>query len=636
MRFGFVKVAAATPRIRVADTEYNAQSVVACIEEAHGAGAEILVFPELCLCGYTCGDLFGQDVLLEGSLRALRRVCECPQAKDMLVFVGLPLKVGDALYNCAAALAGGKVLAFIPKSYLPNYAEFYERRNFRPYRGENIRIPFGGEEVLFGNKVLFRSQTEADLAVAAELCEDVWVPAPPSVAHAQAGATVIVNLSASDETAGKAEYRRLLVRAQSAKTVSAYIYADAGEGESTTDMVFSGHNMICENGEMLAESRLFENGVTLSEVDVQKLAFERRRINTFCDAAPPAGYETVPFTARGKDAPLTRKVARLPFVPQEEGALGERAGLILSIQAEGLKKRLVHTRAQSAVIGISGGLDSALALLVCVRAFDALGRDRKGIVAVTMPCFGTTGKTYQNSLRLMRELGVTARTVPVSDSVRRHFADIGHDESVHNAAYENAQARMRTMVLMDIANDVGGLVVGTGDLSELALGWATYNGDHMSMYGVNASVPKTLVKYLIRCEAARLGGGAGEVLTDILNTEISPELLPPAGDDIAQKTEELVGPYELHDFYLYHAVRYGFPPAKVYYLAQAAFGGDYPPETLKKWLVSFYRRFFAQQFKRSCLPDGVKVGSVALSPRGDWRMPSDASAALWLEQAEKL
>ena len=636
MKFGFVKVAAATPRIRVADTEHNAESICACIAKAHEAGAEILVFPELCLCGYTCGDLFGQEVLLEGSLRALRQVAACPQAKDMLVFVGIPLEVGGVLYNCAAALSGGRVLAFIPKRYLPNYAEFYEKRNFQPYRGENIRIPFGGGEVLFGNKVIFRSKTEPDLAVAAELCEDLWVPAPPSVSHALAGANVIVNLSASDETAGKAEYRRMLVRAQSAKTVSAYIYADAGDGESTTDMAFAGHNMICENGEMLAESKLFENGVTVSEVDVRKLAFERRRINTFYDTSLLSGYDSIPFASRGKDLPLTRKIARLPFVPQGEEALGERAELILSIQAAGLKKRLEHARAQTAVVGISGGLDSALALLVCVRAFDALGRSREGIVAVTMPCFGTTDKTYQNSLRLMRELGVTARTVPVSAAVRQHFADIGHDEAVHNAAYENAQARMRTLVLMDIANDTNGLVVGTGDLSELALGWATYNGDHMSMYGVNASVPKTLVKYLIRSEAARLSGGAEEVLTDILNTEISPELLPPEGGKIAQKTEELVGPYELHDFYLYYAVRWGFPPAKVYYLAKAAFGGSYPPETLKKWLVSFYRRFFAQQFKRSCLPDGVKVGSVALSPRGDWRMPSDACVRLWLEEAENI
>ena len=636
MKHGFVRVAAATPRIRVADTRANAESVLGCLARAKEAGAELLVFPELCLCGYTCGDLFGQDVLLRGAAEALREVAAATAGAWMLVFVGVPLQVNGVLYNCAAALNEGKVLAFIPKRHLPNYAEFYEKRNFQPYTGENIRVPFGGEEVPFGSKIIFRCRGEADFTVAAELCEDLWVPAPPSVSHALAGANIIVNLSASDETAGKAEYRRLLVRAQSAKTVSGYVYADAGDGESTTDMVFSGHDLICENGEILAESALFSDGILLSEIDVRRLAYERRRINTFYDASDLQGYEELPFAAGSAWEELTRPVSRLPFVPAEGGALDGRAELILSMQAAGLKKRLEHTRAETAVLGISGGLDSALALLVCARAFDALGRDRKGILAVTMPCFGTTDRTFQNSLRLMEALGVTSRTVPVADAVRGHFKDIGHDERVHNAAYENAQARMRTLVLMDLANDANGLVVGTGDLSELALGWATYNGDHMSMYGVNASVPKTLVKYLIRYEAARLGGGAQAVLEDVLATEISPELLPPEGGKIAQKTEELVGPYELHDFYLYHAIRWGFPPRKVFFLAQAAFAGKYEAAVLKKWLISFYRRFFSQQFKRSCLPDGVKVGSVALSPRGDWRMPSDASAALWLEEAEAL
>ena len=636
MKHGFVRVAAATPRIRVAEARANAESVLGCLARAKEAGAELLVFPELCLCGYTCGDLFGQDVLLRGAAEALREVAAATAGAGMLVFVGVPLQVNGVLYNCAAALNEGKVLAFIPKRHLPNYAEFYEKRNFQPYTGENIRVPFGGEEVPFGSKIIFRCRGEADFTVAAELCEDLWVPAPPSVSHALAGANIIVNLSASDETAGKAEYRRLLVRAQSAKTVSGYVYADAGDGESTTDMVFSGHDLICENGEILAESALFSNGILLSEIDVRRLAYERRRINTFYDASDLQGYEELPFAAGSAWEALTRPVSRLPFVPAEGGALDGRAELILSMQAAGLKKRLEHTRAETAVLGISGGLDSALALLVCARAFDALGRDRKGILAVTMPCFGTTDRTFQNSLRLMEALGVTSRTVPVADAVRGHFKDIGHDERVHNAAYENAQARMRTLVLMDLANDANGLVVGTGDLSELALGWATYNGDHMSMYGVNASVPKTLVKYLIRYEAARLGGGAQAVLEDVLATEISPELLPPEGGQIAQKTEELVGPYELHDFYLYHAIRWGFPPRKVFFLAQAAFAGKYEDAVLKKWLISFYRRFFSQQFKRSCLPDGVKVGSVALSPRGDWRMPSDASAALWLEEAEAL
>ena len=636
MKYGFVKAAAATPKIRVADVHYNGGNIIQLIEKAEKAGAELLVFPELCVCGYTCGDLFGQNVLLDGCLAALSDIAAATKGKSMLVFVGVPVRLSGVLYNCAAAVSGGKVLAFIPKRHLPNYAEFYEKRNFQPYKGENTRVELNGEQIPFGNKILFRESNHPDFTVAAELCEDLWVPAPPSVSHALAGANIIVNLSASDETAGKAEYRRLLVRAQSAKTVSGYVYADAGEGESTTDMVFAGHDMICENGEILAESEPFGEGLAVSEIDVEKLAFERRRINTYYENSDASGYEIIPFSAcKGIDS-LTRKIARLPFVPQGEDALGRRAELILSMQSEGLKKRLSHTNAKSAVLGISGGLDSALALLVTVRAFKALGKDLRDIVAVTMPCFGTTDKTLNNSLKLMQELGVTSRTVNIADSVRRHFKDIGHDEKVKNAAYENAQARTRTLVLMDIANDENGLVVGTGDLSELALGWATYNGDHMSMYGVNASVPKTLVKYLIRHEAARLGGEAEKVLTDILNTEISPELLPPENGKIAQKTEELVGPYELHDFYLYYAVRWGFSPKKVYFLAKKAFAGAYGDETLKKWLVSFYKRFFSQQFKRSCLPDGVKIGSVALSPRGDWRMPSDACAALWLAEAEAL
>ena len=636
MRYGFVKVAAATPKIRVADPAYNAQRILARMREAQAAGAEVIVFPELCVSGYTCGDLFGQEVLLRASLEALKTIAAGTAGGGMLAFVGVPYRMGGVLYNCAAALCGGKVLALIPKRHLPNYAEFYEKRNFGAYTGENRTVVLFGEEVLFGNKIIFRSEDDPDFTVAAELCEDLWVPAPPSVSHALAGANIVVNLSASDETAGKAEYRRLLVCAQSAKTVCGYVYADAGEGESTTDMVFAGHNVVCENGSILAESAPFGDGFACSEIDVHRLAYERRRVNTFYGENAPQGYAAIGFSADGKWNALSRPVARNPFVPEGEEAVGRRAELILSVQASGLKKRIGHTNAQSAVIGVSGGLDSALALLVAVRAFDLLGKDRAKIIGVTMPCFGTTDQTLKNSLELMRVLGVTSRTVPVAESVRRHFADIGHDEKVRNAAYENAQARMRTMVLMDIANDESGLVVGTGDLSELALGWATYNGDHMSMYGVNASVPKTLVKYLIRSEAARLGGEAERVLSAILATEISPELLPPEDGKIAQKTEEIVGPYELHDFYLYYAIRWGFPPAKVFFLAQTAFAGVYPDAILKKWLVQFYRRFFSQQFKRSCLPDGPKVGSVALSPRGDWRMPSDASAAIWLQEAENL
>ena len=636
MKYGFVKVAAATPHIRVGDVRFNTNEIIQKIRKADELGAELLVFPELCVCGYTCGDLFGQDVLLQGALSALKEISLATKGLQMLIFVGVPLRANGVLYNCAAAVNDGQVIAFVPKSNLPNYAEFYEKRNFQPYRGETLSIAFDGREVPFGNRILFRSVSDEDFTVAAEICEDLWVPNPPSVSHALAGANIIINLSASDETTGKADYRRLLIRSQSAKTVSAYVYADAGDGESTTDMVFSGHNIISENGEILAESKLFENSITISEVDVRKLSFERRRINTFYDPHELFGYKIIPFRAAAKSEKLTRTISKWPFVPGNEADREKRAELILSMQSAGLRSRIAHTKAGSAVIGISGGLDSSLALLVAVRTFDSLQMDRRNIIAVTMPCFGTTDKTFNNSLRLMRSLGVTSRTVEIAESVRLHFKDIGHDEQVKNAAYENAQARMRTMVLMDIANDEGGLVVGTGDLSELALGWATYNGDHMSMYGVNASVPKTLVKYLIQSEAARIGGETGEVLRDILNTEISPELLPPEKGKISQKTEEIVGPYELHDFFLYYAIRWGFPPRKIYYLAKAAFKREYDAVTLKKWLKNFYQRFFSQQFKRSCLPDGVKIGSVSLSPRGDWRMPSDASAALWLDEIENL
>lgn len=636
MKYGFVKVAAATPHIRVGDVRFNTNEIIQKIRKADELGAELLVFPELCVCGYTCGDLFGQDVLLQGALSALKEISLATKGLQMLIFVGVPLRANGVLYNCAAAVNDGQVIAFVPKSNLPNYAEFYEKRNFQPYRGETLSIAFDGREVPFGNRILFRSVSDEDFTVAAEICEDLWVPNPPSVSHALAGANIIVNLSASDETTGKADYRRLLIRSQSAKTVSAYVYADAGDGESTTDMVFSGHNIISENGEILAESKLFENSITISEVDVRKLSFERRRINTFYDPHELFGYKIIPFRAAAKSEKLTRTISKWPFVPGNEADREKRAELILSMQSAGLRSRIAHTKAGSAVIGISGGLDSSLALLVAVRTFNSLQMDRRNIIAVTMPCFGTTDKTFNNSLRLMRSLGVTSRTVEIAESVRLHFKDIGHDEQVKNAAYENAQARMRTMVLMDIANDEGGLVVGTGDLSELALGWATYNGDHMSMYGVNASVPKTLVKYLIQSEAARIGGETGEVLRDILNTEISPELLPPEKGKISQKTEEIVGPYELHDFFLYYAIRWGFPPRKIYYLAKAAFKREYDAATLKKWLKNFYQRFFSQQFKRSCLPDGVKIGSVSLSPRGDWRMPSDASAALWLDEIENL
>ena len=636
MKYGFVKAAAATPRIRVADPSWNAEQIIAQIKQAKEAETEVLVFPELCLTGYTCGDLFGQRVLLDAAKESLRKIMQATETVRMLVFIGMPYEYKGKLYNVAAALFGGKVLALVPKTHLPNYGEFYEKRQFTAYFGENETAELFGEEVVFGNKICFTSRQNRDLVVAAEICEDLWAPQSPSLAHARAGATLIVNLSASDETAGKAEYRRLLLRGHSAKLVCGYVYADAGDGESTGDMAFSGHNLLCENGEILAESKLFENGITTAELDLEKINIERRRMQIFCDDAQEKGYATLWFDSNADSEKITRKFAKNPFVPEDAADMEKRAELILSIQTAGLKQRLLHTKVQSAVLGISGGLDSALALLVTVRVFDQLGWDRKNILTVTMPCFGTTDKTYQNSVALMNALGTTPRTVNIADSVRSHFKDIGHDESCKNAAYENAQARMRTMALMDIANDTNGLVIGTGDLSELALGWATYNGDHMSMYGVNASVPKTLVKYLIRWEAMRLGGEVGKILDSILNTEISPELLPPEEGKIAQKTEELVGPYELHDFYLYHAVRNGFSPDKVYFLAKYVFAQEYDAQTIKKWLQRFYVRFFSQQFKRSCLPDGVKLGSVSLSPRGDWRMPSDAVVAVWQRQIEQL
>ena len=638
MKYGFVKVAAATPQIRVGDTKFNGESIIRLIRDAEKAGVELLVFPELCVCGYTCGDLFGQDVLLSGAQCALKAIADATKGLEMLVFVGVPVRARGVLYNCAAAINGGKVLAFVPKRHLPNYAEFYEKRNFQPYIGENCTVPFNGEEIPFGNKILFRSQTDPDFTVAAELCEDLWVPAPPSVSHALAGANIIVNLSASDETAGKAEYRRLLVRAQSAKTVSAYVYADAGDGESTTDMVFSGHNILCENGEILSESKLFANGLTVSEADVSKLSFERRRINTFYDTGDTCGYQLIGFKAESAKTELTRSIARLPFVPEGEEERGKRAELILSMQSAGLKKRLAHTNAKSAVIGISGGLDSTLALLVCVRTFDKLGWSRKGIVGVTMPGFGTTDRTHTNAVELMNSLGVTVREVSIKEACIQHFKDIDHDINVRDVVYENSQARERTQILMDIANQTSGLVIGTGDLSELALGWATYNGDHMSMYGVNGSVPKTLVKHLVKWVAENgMDETSRATLLDIVDTPISPELIPAdESGNIKQITEDLVGPYELHDFFLYYFLRCGFRPSKIYLLATRTFKGVYDDETIKKWLSTFFRRFFNQQFKRSCLPDGPKVGSIAISPRGDWRMPSDASSSAWLKEIEAL
>ena len=699
MKDGFIKVAAGTPDVQVADCEFNAAEIIKMVREMEAEGAKVMVFPELCITAYTCGDLFWQENLLEEAKVQLVRIAEETADVDAIIFVGLPLEYKGKLYNVAAGLNHGEILGFVPKTYLPNYNEFYEARYFTS--GEDVdgtvtirRSEYGShhdeemtdEDVEFGleaelealeeedsfeeleeideepdyidedeteefdevdvpisSNILFICQEMPKLKIAAEICEDLWVPNPPSVGHAYHGANLIVNLSASDEVVGKDSYRKSLVSAQSARLLCGYIYATAGEGESTQDVVYGGHNLIAENGTILAESRRFVNGALYADLDIHRLDNERRRMTT-CRFAPdlaPEGqdvfYNEVYFNAGRGVTPLTRKFDSRPFVPGIKEERERRCDEILNIQAMGLKKRLAHIHCQNAVIGLSGGLDSTLALLVTVRAFDMLGMPREKITAVTMPCFGTTDRTYNNACQLSECLGATLKEVNIREAVNLHFRDIGHDPEVHDVTYENGQARERTQILMDIANQSGGIVIGTGDLSELALGWATYNGDHMSMYAVNASVPKTLVRHLVRyyadtCEDAKLS----EILLDILDTPVSPELLPPKDGVISQKTEDLVGPYELHDFFLYYMLRWTFPPKKIFRLAQNAFAGEYDDETILKWLKTFYRRFFMQQFKRSCLPDGPKVGSVAVSPRGDLRMPSDACAKLWLKQIEEL
>lgn len=634
MKNGFVKVAAATPDIRVADVEFNTQNIINVMEEAQKNGAKILVFPELCVTGYTCSDLFDHSVLLKASRKALLEIAENTNDKDMLVFVGAPLEVNGKLYNVAAAMNQGEIIGFTTKTFLPNYGEFYEMRQFTPGPQTVREITFEGKKIPFGPQILFQAEGMEELVVAAEICEDVWSPIPPSIQAALEGATVIVNCSASDETIGKDTYRRALISGQSARLISGYIYANAGEGESTTDLVFGGHNIIAENGTILKESSRYVNEIIYSELDLQRITGERRKNTTF----QPLDEETlirVPFTIEETKTFLTRTFPKKPFVPSDEQTRAQRCEEILTIQAMGLKKRLAHTNARTAVVGISGGLDSTLALLVTARAFDMLGRDKKDIIAVTMPCFGTTDRTYQNACEMSKKVGATLIEVPIADAVNVHFRDIGHDPEDHSVTYENCQARERTQVLMDIANKTWGMVIGTGDLSELALGWATYNGDHMSMYGVNASVPKTLVRHLVKYAADDTKDEAlKNVLYDVLDTPVSPELLPPKDGDIAQKTEDLVGPYELHDFFLYFMLRFGYEPSKIFRIACMTFDGEYDKETIFKWLETFCRRFFSQQFKRSCLPDGPKVGTVALSPRGDWRMPSDACVAVWMKDLE--
>ena len=635
MKQGFVKVAAATPDIRVADVEYNAGQICHMIDEAVNEGAKIIVFPELCITGYTCGDLFTQEVLLDHAREALHQIAAYTEEKDALVFVGVPLSVDGELYNVAAALNHGEILGLTTKTFLPNYGEFYEMRQFREGPRTAREILFDGKRIPFGPQILFAASSMSELVVSAEICEDVWSPVPPSIEAAREGATIIVNCSASDETIGKASYRQNLIEGQSARLIAGYIYANAGEGESTTDLVFGGHNIIAENGATLAKSKRFQNGIIYTEIDVKRLLSERRKNTTFQTAKERKLFR-VPFDIEITETQLTRIFASRPFVPSAKEERAKRCEEILTIQAMGLKKRLSHTHAKSAVVGISGGLDSTLALLVTAKAFDYLGMDRKQIIAVTMPCFGTTDRTYNNACKMAQKLGAALREVPIAESVTQHFKDISHNPEDHSVTYENAQARERTQVLMDISNQTGGLVIGTGDMSELALGWATYNGDHMSMYGVNASVPKTLVRHLVQYYADTTEDEELKaVLYDVLDTPVSPELLPPKDGEIAQKTEDLVGPYELHDFYLYYMLRFGYEPSKIYRLAKLAFDGEYDDATIYKWLRTFCWRFFSQQFKRSCLPDGPKVGTVALSPRGDWRMPSDACVASWMRDLER-
>ena len=636
MNYGFIKACAVSPALRVADCPYNAQETIEAMQQAAEDGCQLTVFPELGLTGYTCGDLFLQQPLLDAAEAALREILKASEALQLVALVGLPVTVDAKLYNCAAVICQGALLGLVPKSHIPNYGEFYEKRHYCAAPAGVKEISFAGQKTLFGTKLLFRCETMQAFTLAVEICEDLWAPLPPSTAHALAGATVLANLSASDETVGKAEYRRALVSQQSARLLCAYLYADAGHGESTTDMVFSGHNLIAENGALLAESRPFSQALACTELDLGRLLAERRRNTSFEPVTD--GYETVSFHLPLREIPLTRYISPTPFVPADGGARAERCELILQMQADGLAKRIEHAHAKTAVIGISGGLDSCLALLVAVHAMKKLNRPMADILAVTMPCFGTTKRTRSNAEILCQELGVQFTEISIANTVRSHFADIGQSETNFDVTFENGQARVRTLELMDLANRTGGLVVGTGDLSELALGWATYNGDHMRMYGVNAGVPNTLGRHIVRYEAdAANSDTLREVLLDILDTPVSPELLPAKENgEIAQQTESLVGPYELHDFYLYYVLRFGFSPAKIYHLAKAALSDRYSDEVLLHWLRNFYRRFFQQQFKRSCLPDGPKVGSVTLSPRGDWRMPSDACVSVWQAELDTL
>lgn len=637
MKNGFVKVATITPKCKVADTTYNGEQIRSWMKEAAKAGAMVTVFPELCITGYSCADLFLQRLLLKEARIELQSIAEASSDLPGIFFVGLPYEIGGKLYNMAAAISQGEILGMVPKTYIPNYNEFYEARQFTSGRNLCTQVYLGEQEIPVSTDLLFSCQEIEELKIGAEICEDLWTPNPPSISHAMAGATVMVNLSASDEITGKNAYRRELVAGQSARLLCGYLYCSAGDGESTQDVVYSGHNLICENGHLLKESESFSVGMLLSELDVERIMSERRRMSTFETFEDHTEIYFSLGEAVDTETTLTRFVDPAPFVPGKKEDRDLRCNEILQIQAMGLKKRLEHTGCNCAVVGISGGLDSTLALLVTARAFDLLGKERSCITAVTMPGFGTTDRTYDNAVNMIRCIGAEFVEVDIKNAVRVHFSDIGQDESVHDVTYENGQARERTQILMDLANKKGGMVIGTGDMSELALGWATYNGDHMSMYGVNASVPKTLVRHLVGYYADTCGKKElSDILYDVLDTPVSPELLPPENGQISQKTEDIVGPYELHDFYLYYVLRFGFEPEKILRLAEIAFEGVYTRAFMLKWLKTFYRRFFSQHFKRSCLPDGPKVGTVAVSPRGDLRMPSDASGTIWMSQLEEM
>lgn len=634
MKDGYIRVAAGSFDTSIANVKNNSEHICRLINEAYENKAKVLVLPELCLTGYTCEDLFNQDRLLNEAKDQLQKIISTTADKDIIVVVGLPYQHLNSLYNVAAIIHQGKLLALVPKTHIPNYQEFYEARRFETAPKENTMTLFNGQQIPFGTHYVFASSTNPDFKFGIEICEDLWLPDAPSVKLALNGANMILNPSASNEITTKSDYRRLLVNSQSARLVCGYVYSNAGEGESTTDVVFSGHHIISENGTMIKESQGFDSEIIYGDLDLKKLTSERRKMTTFKSVHE---YEVIYFTSVDFDLDTTYYYDPHPFVPSNHDLRAKRCKEVFDIQTRGLMQRLKATGIKKVVIGISGGLDSTLALLVCSMAFKKLNYDSKDIIAITMPCFGTTSRTKNNALGLMEELNVTSNEVDITESVRIQFRDIEQDESVHDVTYENVQARTRTEILMNKANQVGGLVIGTGDLSEVALGWSTYNGDHMSMYAVNVSVPKTLVRYLVDYVASLYQGEKLEtILKDVLDTPVSPELLPQENDKIIQKTEDIVGPYELHDFFIYHMVRFGDEPRKLYRKTRLAFKDKYDKETIKKWLTKFYWRFFSQQFKRSCIPDGPKVGSVALSPRGDWRMPSDANVRNWIDEIEKL